>query len=316
MKKTLLFLLLFVITANIFSQNVNIPDANFKAYLVGNSAINTNADTEIQVSEATAFTGGVICLSQSITDLTGIENFVNITVLNVQDNQLTSLDVSQNTALEALNCAQNNISVFNFNQNTTLQELYCNQNNLSALDLSQLTGIISFNCSQNSISSLDFSQNIGINQNTSLTIPYINCQQNNLTVLNMKNISPTILTGAYFNASSNPNLTCIDVDDVAAATTSWTNIDLASSFSTDCAALGISDFELANGITILNTPNAIAISYSNTIRFQNHTVYSISGAKVTTGKERNINTTFLASGIYILKLDFDKGTVVTKVVIN
>lgn len=33
------------------AQNVNIPNAIFKAYLVGNSAINTNGDTEIQMSE-------------------------------------------------------------------------------------------------------------------------------------------------------------------------------------------------------------------------------------------------------------------------
>ena len=33
-------------------QNVNIPDANFKAYLVANSLINTNGDTEVQISEA------------------------------------------------------------------------------------------------------------------------------------------------------------------------------------------------------------------------------------------------------------------------
>jgi hypothetical protein len=29
-----------------FEKNVNIPNANFKAYLVGNSAINTNGDKE------------------------------------------------------------------------------------------------------------------------------------------------------------------------------------------------------------------------------------------------------------------------------
>ena len=49
MKKLLLILLYLPII--LFGQNVNIPDANFKAYLVGNSAINTNGDTEIQVSE-------------------------------------------------------------------------------------------------------------------------------------------------------------------------------------------------------------------------------------------------------------------------
>jgi L-fucose mutarotase/ribose pyranase (RbsD/FucU family) len=53
MKKLLLILLCLPMIG--FGQNVNIPDANFKAYLVGNSLINTNGDTEIQLAEANAF---------------------------------------------------------------------------------------------------------------------------------------------------------------------------------------------------------------------------------------------------------------------
>ena len=45
---------------------VIIPDVNFKAYLVGNSSINTNGDTEIQLSEATAFNGSIICANMNI----------------------------------------------------------------------------------------------------------------------------------------------------------------------------------------------------------------------------------------------------------
>jgi len=44
MKKLLLILLCLPMIG--FGQNVNIPDANFKGYLVGNTAINTNGDTE------------------------------------------------------------------------------------------------------------------------------------------------------------------------------------------------------------------------------------------------------------------------------
>ena len=57
MKKLIFLALLF--SQSITAQIVNIPDVNFKAYLVGNSSINTNLDSEIQVSEATAFTGTV-----------------------------------------------------------------------------------------------------------------------------------------------------------------------------------------------------------------------------------------------------------------
>ena len=48
MKKLLLILLCLPMIG--FGQNVNIPEANFKAYLVGNIFINTIGDTEIQVS--------------------------------------------------------------------------------------------------------------------------------------------------------------------------------------------------------------------------------------------------------------------------
>jgi len=47
MKKLLLILIALPMIG--FGQNVNIPDANFKAYLVGNRAINTNGDTEYKL---------------------------------------------------------------------------------------------------------------------------------------------------------------------------------------------------------------------------------------------------------------------------
>ena len=83
MKKLLLILLCFPMIG--FGQNVYIPDAIFKAYLVGNTAINTNGDTEIQVSEATAFNGAISCSFMGISDLTGIEAFTNLTELSCGD---------------------------------------------------------------------------------------------------------------------------------------------------------------------------------------------------------------------------------------
>jgi hypothetical protein len=63
MKKLLLILICLPFIGFGQPSNVNIPDANFKAYLVGNTAINTNGDNEIQVSEATPFVGSINCSS-------------------------------------------------------------------------------------------------------------------------------------------------------------------------------------------------------------------------------------------------------------
>jgi hypothetical protein len=42
----------------------------------------------------------------------------------------------------------------------------------------------------------------------------------------------------------------------------------------------------------------------------------MSGAQVLTGTITEINTTSLTNGIYILKLDFDKGSTVKKIATN
>ena len=107
---------------------VTIPDTNFKAYLVGNTAINTNGDKEIQVSEAAAFNGNIYCPSLNIADLTGIEAFTALTGIQCNDNQLTSLNVSQNTALLSLYCKNNQLTSLDVSQNTALNFLECDGN--------------------------------------------------------------------------------------------------------------------------------------------------------------------------------------------
>ena len=68
-------LIICLTITNCYGQNVNIPDANFKAYLVGNADINTNGDGEIQISEANGFTGSIDCSGLSISYLIGISAF-------------------------------------------------------------------------------------------------------------------------------------------------------------------------------------------------------------------------------------------------
>ena len=273
MKKTLLGILpilpILALSIGATAQNVDIPDANFKAYLVGNPSINTNMDSEIQLTEANSFNGAISCGGLNINDLTGIEEFYSIPVLFCNTNNLTSLDVTQNTALTALYCygnsinsidlsqntaltqldiSNNNLNTLNVIQNTVLDRIYCHYNNLSVLNVSQNSVVTQIYFNDNNLSTIDVSQNpnltslhcnsndltyIDVSSNTSLT--QLICYNNQLTGLNLKNLNPSGLT--TFNATTNPNLTCIEVDDVSVATTGWTNIDPASSFSLNCIIL-------------------------------------------------------------------------------
>ena len=137
MKKTLLALTVTLATGitNLNAQIVNIPDANFKAYLVGNVLINTNSDTEIQVAEAQAFNGFITCSGLNISDLTGIEEFTSITGLECYNNLITSLNLTNNTALMELVTGSNQISTLDLSNNTSLTILFCQNNLLTNLNI-------------------------------------------------------------------------------------------------------------------------------------------------------------------------------------
>ena len=76
---------------------VTIPDSNFLSALI-DLGVDANRDGIISPEEAEV----IISLdvqSDSISDMTGIEAFINLESLVCSGNQLTSLDVSYNTAL-------------------------------------------------------------------------------------------------------------------------------------------------------------------------------------------------------------------------
>ncbi len=83
---------------------VNIPDPNFKAALLAHvPEIDTDGDNEISVAEAAALDGTLDLNQKNISDLTGLEAFVNIKKLKLYSNAITgSVDFSANTKLERI----------------------------------------------------------------------------------------------------------------------------------------------------------------------------------------------------------------------
>ena len=270
MKKGLLslFTIGFVIAVT-SAQNVTIPDANFKAYLVGNTAINTNADAEIQVSEANAYSGVLDCSSLNITDLTGIETFTTLTQLFCYNNQLTSLDVASNTSITRLWCHDNSITVLDVTQNPALTYFFCYNNSLLTLDLTYNSLLNTFNCSNNS-----------------------------LTSLSMANGSNNSIPNSNFSALGNPNLSCIEVDDATWSTTNWTNVDATVSFSEDCSSTGINDLIVAT-MNVYPNPAFSIITIDTKEQIQSIMIYDFNGSLMQTARSKTFSVEDLSSGIYI-----------------
>lgn len=116
-----------------------IEDENFNAALLEIEGVDSNKDSVISELEAQSFAGSIDVSSKNISNLKGLEKFVNITGLNCSKNKLTTLDVSKNTALTMLDCSSNELSELDIQLNKELVEFKCFDNKLLSLDISNVT---------------------------------------------------------------------------------------------------------------------------------------------------------------------------------
>lgn len=219
----------------------------------------------------------LFCASNLLTSLDLIQH-IDLQALWCYNNQLSSIDLTHNLALVLLNCSSNLLTSLNITQNTLLSTFACSGNQLTSLDVAQNTSLIYFACSDNQLASLDVTQNIlitdllcdqnqitnldvtqnialislycfnnrltNINLSHNIDLSSLLCDNNYLNCLNVKNGNNIGITNFY--ATSNPDLTCIEVDNVEFSTTNWLNIDSQTSFNTNCGnscSLGLINIE-------------------------------------------------------------------------
>ncbi|MDR0973264.1 MAG: fimbrillin family protein, partial [Prevotellaceae bacterium] len=151
-----------------------IPDPVFLAYCQEQMVSwDENGDGKLSPTEAAQVTSidvlvesvfdydaqELVVNGEQIASLVGIEYFIGLTSLDCVFNQLTSLDVSKNTALEVLYCHYNQLTSLDVSKNTALKVLYCQHNQLTSLDVSKNTALARLECHYNQLTSLDISQN-------------------------------------------------------------------------------------------------------------------------------------------------------------
>ena len=223
-----------------------ILDANFEAYLesinVGNGVIGDN----LVLTEAIAVLTTLNVASKNIADLSGLNNFTNLVDLNASDNNLTQIDISKNSLLEIINLDNNALTNVDFSKNFSLKNINVGDNQISNIDVYFLTELESLQCYKNQISTINLVSNkkllafvanenqlktVDIRVNTALV--WIDVDDNLLENLTIKNGNNSIIT--QFSTTGNPNLSCIEVDDVSFSETNWTNKDATANFSGDCA---------------------------------------------------------------------------------
>ena len=159
--------------AGIPIDEANFPDANFRAWLLGQDYGLDGVLTDEEIEGVTSIAVGKL----GIASLQGIEFFTELTNLECWGNAITSLDLSQNTKLENLICEGNQLTSLELSENTELEWLVCSDNQLTSLDVSGCTKLTDLFCNDNHLTSLDVS---GCTELTDLF-----CKDNHLTSLDL-----------------------------------------------------------------------------------------------------------------------------------
>ncbi|OOV28627.1 hypothetical protein BXU11_01360 [Flavobacterium sp. LM5] len=274
-----------------------------------NSSSSSGGDgllTKLDVSNNRALTS----LNVSANKLKTIDISKNLllTSLNVSTNGVTALDVSNNVALNTLYCSNNQLTTLDLSKNVALKELYCPMNQLTTLGLSKNVALKYLYCSNNKLTTLDLSKNVAL--------IVLSCSSNQLSSLNLKNGKNTLLTNSNILLSSNPNLSCILVDDATYANTNWADKKDSFAFFSpyDCSlttqiadtkfedkliALGI-DTDGKNGV-ILNS----SIATISTLDVSNSGIIDLKGIE-----GFKALTALNCSGNQLKKLDLSKNTTI------
>jgi len=222
------YTLLFFSFINLVSQAqiVNIPDANFKTKLLAASPTNqiaknqfnnfvkidVNNNSEIEVSEASLIS--YLNISNStIANLTGIQSFVNLTFLNCSTNQLTALNLTNNTLLSNLQCFDNQlISITGIA--TNIRDIGCSNNQLTTLNVSNKPMLFNLKCNNNLLTSLNITNTFAIS-----SLDYSTNQIQNINLTPLAASLQTLVMGgnpytSIVNITSLINLNFLDVGNI------------------------------------------------------------------------------------------------------
>ena len=171
----------FTVLASLPINATYFPDEAFRQIV--KSQLDTTKDGKLNSDEILSVKE-LYANDSDIQDLKGVEFFTSLTGLYCFNNQLTTLDMSKNTALKCLACDNNQLTALDMSQNTALKYLYCRDNQLTSLNVSKNTDLLLLDCNNNPLKTLD------VSKNTSLSS--LSCNNNKLTALDVS--KNTLLT--------------------------------------------------------------------------------------------------------------------------
>jgi len=324
MKK--LFTIVFLLVVTVISAQITyIPDYYFEVYLVA-TGIDTDGEINGQVltADIAEVTQLPLITNHEITDLTGIEDFESLEILDLYKMDLLEIDLSHNLNIRHLNISDVSLVSLDISANVNLDIFFLALNYsegdytspITEIDVSNNTLLHAFRVSNTLITEIDVSNNIN------LQVLFIENTQA-LTTLNINNSNNLELT--LVEIEDNPNLTCLQVDDPEAVIEgvvppydSWFIENNPLLTITDDCNLGIGDITLNNHIKLYPNPviEVLNIENNSSYSINKLQIYDVLGRLVLQEKNLTgqIDVSNLASGLLFVHLETDGGVITKKVI--
>lgn len=159
------------------------PDDDFAEYvwtkILGHTASSYDDDNELTVREIYTIEA-VETLDVSdcgISSLAGIKYFKSLKVLDCSDNNLKTLDLSDNKYLTKVDCGGNKLTSIDVTENDELETLICDDNKLTSINVIYNDELVTLDVSDNELTSLNVTKNVKLKK--------LDCSHNKLTSLNV-----------------------------------------------------------------------------------------------------------------------------------
>lgn len=315
MKSIFLCLIFFISTTFISAQNIDFPDPNFKYLLVNTPCwdpnddfnytdVDTNDDGEISIEEAELVQNLRSCISTStptITNIEGIEFFVNLEDLDLcyenlgsvdlsqnsnlknlyfRDCEIASLDLSQLINLEILRLFEVIIPSVNLETNPNLQRISITDNPLlTTIDISNNNALIELAISGTEITEIDLSQNSLLNSLNIESTPITSIDLSQIPNLTILNLNSTPIASLDF--SQIPDLTSLKIDDSLITSLDLSLLpDLEVLSAVNCQ-IDFQDFSQNPNLDFLNLRNNLVIQDIDLSNNLNLEALGIGGTNIT-----------------------------------
>ena len=248
--------------------------------------------------------------AEKIKSAKGIEKLTSLTSLDLEYNNLSNIDLGNNTALTFLKLTSNRLSSIDVSKNLSLTTLELSSNRLSSIDVSKNLSLTTLELTSNNLSNIDLGNNTALKT--------LRLALNNLSSIDLS--KNTTLKTLYM---SNNNLSNIDLGNNTALTTleltsnNLSNIDLGN--NTALKTLHLSSNRLSSinvsknsSLTSLDLRNSnlssIDVSKNTSLSFLGLTRNNLSSIDLSNNTA--LETLYLSSN-NLSSIDLSKNTALT-----